>query len=69
MVDLGKGVFAMAAGSNDGTTIITTNDYNAIGLSLYGTGYIDADQNMNGNVFVDDYNFVGSNLFMSSKVP
>jgi hypothetical protein len=59
----------MAAGSNDGTTIITTNDYNAIGLSLYGTGYIDADQNMNGNVFVDDYNFVGSNLFMSSKVP
>jgi trimeric autotransporter adhesin len=69
MVALGANVFGMAAGSNMGIPLITTNDYNAVGLNLVKGGYYNCDHNMNGNVYVDDYNFVGTNMLMLSQVP
>jgi hypothetical protein len=69
MASLGAGVFGMPAGANDGGSLITTNDYNAVGLNIFKAGYYACDHNLNGIVFVEDYNFVGTNLFISSQVP
>jgi hypothetical protein len=69
MVALTGGGFGLAAGTNDGIPLITTNDFNAIGSNLAKSGYYTCDQNLNGIVFVEDYNFVGTNLLLMSQVP
>ncbi|MGE5314463.1 MAG: hypothetical protein ACM3Q4_07200, partial [Acidobacteriota bacterium] len=69
MVALGAQSYGMAAGSNDGGILITTSNYNAVGRNVFTAGYLAGDHNMNGSVFIDDYNFVGTNLFLISQVP
>ena len=71
MVDLTASgtIFGMVAGNNDGDNLITTNDYNDVGLNLFSNGYLTSDHNMNGFITTADYNYVGGNLFVISQVP
>ena len=69
MKNLGGGVYGMYAGNSDGNNVINVFDYNAVGSSLFQSGYRKGDHNMNGIVNVFDYNPVGLNIFKTSQVP